>query len=360
MKQPRWILIRQAIISSIVIVVIIFLVNDIFQNSSLFFRNPRLYSFQARNGNYVCCDLHKNNILIADRTQIGIWEQFECKKDDGDYLSLITSEGNRVEADTQNKLRGLTGASLIKTSWIFEKNGDSILIRDKKGRFWHVDGDSRIVIVPRKNADSFIMVDKNRVVPIHDYLLVIMGFLFLISAIIFFQTRVYPWIALILLMIAGIFLMLYSIGIFDFLMLWDEQYHALVAKNMISNPFRPMFYTDPVLPYNYKNWTANHIWLHKQPLFLWQIAFSIWVFGAKEWAVRFPDLIMAVLLIPVIYRMGKIIVDKRTGFWAAVFFIVSHFLFRLISGSTSTDHNDVTFLFNCITLSGINVLTFVL
>ncbi len=35
---------------------------------------------------------------------------------------------------------------------------------------------------------------------------------------------------------------------------WDERYHALVAKNMIEQPFKPMLYKNPVLPYDYKDW----------------------------------------------------------------------------------------------------------
>ena len=345
LKQFRNQLLIQIFVGIIAVVVSYFLILNIISTNSIFFKNSDLFSFQARNGHFICCDLQRKNILIADRYQVGIWEQFAFHKDDGNYFQIITSEGKQVEKNNQNNLFGIPVNSGLKASWIFEKKGDSILIHDKTGNYWHLASDSRIVTSSRELADSFILVDKNRVVPFRDYLLIILGFSFLVLAIIFFQAQVHPWFAIVVLMIAGVFLVLYAIGIFDFLLLWDEQYHALVAKNMISHPFKPMLYVDPLLPYDYKSWTSNHVWLHKQPLFLWQIAISIWVFGAKEWAVRFPDLIMTLLLIPVIYRMGKIVVDNQTGFWAAVFFTVSHFLFRLITGSTFTDHNDVAFLF---------------
>jgi len=29
-----------------------------------------------------------------------------------------------------------------------------------------------------------------------------------------------------------------------FLNTWDEQFHALVAKNMMANPFKPMLYAE--------------------------------------------------------------------------------------------------------------------
>jgi len=345
LKPPGRILNHQMIIGILVVIVSFFLLKDLFENNSLFFTNPSYISFKAKNGNYVCCDLGKGEILVADRYQIGNWEQFSLKKQEDGYFTFTSSEGKRVGTDDQNNLKGISGRHVYKNSWKIVKNGDSILIRDKIGRYWHLAEDSRIVSGPRENADSFIRVDRNRVIPFQDYVLVIIGLVLLVIAIVFFQTRFPPWIALLFLMTAAFFLTLYCIRIFDFLMVWDEQYHALVARNMISHPFQPMLYSDPVFPYNYKNWIGNHIWLHKQPLFLWQMAVSIWVFGAKAWAVRFPDLVMTVLMVPAIYRMGLVIADNRTGFWAAVFFTVSHFLFRLITGSTFTDHNDVAFLF---------------
>jgi 4-amino-4-deoxy-L-arabinose transferase-like glycosyltransferase len=77
-----------------------------------------------------------------------------------------------------------------------------------------------------------------------------------------------------------------------FLILWDEQYHALVAKNMLKNPFKPTLYPVELLDYDYRNWSANYIWLHKQPLFLWQIALSLKIFGTTELAVRLPSILL--------------------------------------------------------------------
>jgi 4-amino-4-deoxy-L-arabinose transferase len=345
LKRSGMIFNRQMIIGTLIVIVSFFLLKDLGENNSLFFKNPGFLSFKAKNGNYICCDLLKDEVLVADRYQVGPWEQFSMKKQAGEYFTFITSKGKRVGTDDQNNLRGISGGPSDRSSWKIEKNGDSILIRDKNGRYWNLTGDSRVVTGPREKADSFIRMDFNKEIPFQDYILVIMGFVFLGFAIVLFQTRLKPWIALLSLMVAAFFLTLYCIRIFDFLMMWDEQYHALVARNMISHPFKPMLYSDPVLPYDYTNWIGNHIWLHKQPLFLWQMAFSIWMFGAKAWAVRFPDLVMTVLLIPAIYRMGLIVADNRTGFWAALFVTVSHFLFRLISGATFTDHNDVAFLF---------------
>jgi 4-amino-4-deoxy-L-arabinose transferase-like glycosyltransferase len=345
LKQPVRIFNGQLIIGILVIFISLFLLRDIYRNNSVFFKNPGFVSLKAKNGNYVCCDLNKQDLLIADRYQIGAWEKFSVKEQGGGFISFVSSEGKHIGADDQDNLKGISGSRVSISSWMIEKKGDSILIRDKKGRYWHLAGDLRVVNGSRENADSFIRVDDKKTIPLGDQALVIIGFGFLLVAVVFFQTRFKPMFALLFLMAAAFFLTLYCIRIFDFLMMWDEQYHALVAKNMISHPFKPMLYADPLLPYDFKNWIGNHVWLHKQPLFLWQMAVSIWMFGAKAWAARFPDLVMTVLLVPVIYRMGLVVADKRTGFWAAVFLTVSHFLFRLITGSTFTDHNDVAFLF---------------
>ncbi len=131
----------------------------------------------------------------------------------------------------------------------------------------------------------------------------------------------------------------------NFLNLWDEQYHALVAKHMLDNPFRPTLYSVPLLGFDYKNWTGNYIWLHKQPLFLWQIALSLKVFGYNALAVRLPSIILHALIPIFIYRIGKITTNANVGFYAAVCFSVAYYPLELVAGRYPTDHNDVAFLF---------------
>ncbi|MHC1707454.1 MAG: ArnT family glycosyltransferase [Bacteroidales bacterium] len=130
-----------------------------------------------------------------------------------------------------------------------------------------------------------------------------------------------------------------------FIILWDEQYHALVAKNMMHNPLKPLLFANPVMGYDYRDWTNNHIWLHKQPLFLWQIALSIKLFGTTAFAVRLPSVIMHAILPLMIYRIGKITAGQKTGFYAAVFFAAAYFPLELTAARYSTDHNDIAFLF---------------
>lgn len=148
-----------------------------------------------------------------------------------------------------------------------------------------------------------------------------------------------------LLFIGSLILGYFFANLDPFLHLWDEQFHALVAKNLSNDFLKPTLYSNPPLDYDFKNWSANHIWLHKQPLFLWQIALSIKVFGTTALAVRIPSILMHSIMIFFIYRIGKITVHKNVGFYTAFLFTVAYFPLELVAGNFSTDHNDVAFLF---------------
>jgi 4-amino-4-deoxy-L-arabinose transferase len=69
--------------------------------------------------------------------------------------------------------------------------------------------------------------------------------------------------------------------------------------------------------YDYTAWCCNHIWLHKQPLFLWQMALSMKIFGINEVALRIPNMLMSSMLTLFIYRIGSIWANKYVGFIAA-------------------------------------------
>jgi len=172
--------------------------------------------------------------------------------------------------------------------------------------------------------------------------LIISGIFFSTSVITFSRYRI---LSLSLLFIGTIVLGYFVANLDPFLNLWDEQYHALVAKNLISHPLTPRLYNEPLLHYNYKIWTDNYIWLHKQPLFLWQMALSIKVFGLNALAVRIPSIIMHAIIPLLIYRIGSITNNKTSGYFGALFFATAYFPLELIVGGYSTDHNDIAFMF---------------
>lgn len=130
-----------------------------------------------------------------------------------------------------------------------------------------------------------------------------------------------------------------------FLRIWDEQYHALVAKNMMDNPFVPMLIKDQYHSFNYQDWMTNQVWVFKQPLFLWQIAFSLKLFGTTAFAVRIPSILMHAIGTLLIYRIGKLTINETMGFYSAFFFAVSRFLLEQSAGAIATDHCDQAVLF---------------
>jgi 4-amino-4-deoxy-L-arabinose transferase-like glycosyltransferase len=116
-----------------------------------------------------------------------------------------------------------------------------------------------------------------------------------------------------LIALMGLFIRIYIIQLDPFLHDWDEKFHALVAKNMLNQPFKPMLYVHQYFKTDPFNWTFNHIWLHKQPLFLWQMALSMRIFGVNEIAVRLPSAVMGTLMILLVYRVALLTTLNKFG-----------------------------------------------
>lgn len=151
--------------------------------------------------------------------------------------------------------------------------------------------------------------------------------------------------AVLLIMVCGLFLRIYTSSSELYLHSWDERYHALVAKNLIQHPLVPSLYDNPVLPYDFRGWTSNHIWLHKQPLPLWAMAASMWLFGVNEIALRFPSIIISTLGIWITFMLGSYFFNRKTGYLAALFFSLNGLIIEITSGRVATDHIDVFFMF---------------
>lgn len=151
-------------------------------------------------------------------------------------------------------------------------------------------------------------------------------------------------LALILLMLCGFLLRLYTATDF-FLHEWDERYHALVAKNLMGHPLKPTLYDTPLLPYDYRNWTSNHIWLHKQPLPLWSIAGSMSLFGVNEIALRLPSILLTTAGIWITFSIGCYLFNKRVAFIASFLYSIHGLIIEMTAGRVATDHIDIFFLF---------------
>jgi 4-amino-4-deoxy-L-arabinose transferase-like glycosyltransferase len=173
--------------------------------------------------------------------------------------------------------------------------------------------------------------------------LILAAGIFMVLSIYFFRKK--RKLSLCLLFLGALSLGFFTATLDPFLNVWDEQYHALVAKSLMRNPLQPMLFPEHLMPFDSNVWTYNTIWLHKQPLFLWQIALSLKVFGLSALSVRIPSVVLFAIMPLLVYRIGKLALNERIGFIAALLMASAHFVLELIAGNYSTDHNDVAFLF---------------
>ncbi|MFA6951294.1 MAG: glycosyltransferase family 39 protein [Lentimicrobiaceae bacterium] len=150
--------------------------------------------------------------------------------------------------------------------------------------------------------------------------------------------------ALVMILIIALALRLF-VATDGYLHTWDERFHALVAKNLVSHPLRPTLYDNPVLPYDVDNWIANHVWLDKGPVPLWGMALSIYFVGNTDFAVRIPALILSLLSVYLTFLIGRLLFDHRIGLLAAFFHAINGLIIELAGGRVSSDHVETFFIF---------------
>ena len=165
--------------------------------------------------------------------------------------------------------------------------------------------------------------------------------LILISLVFYLKNKIS--IAVVFLILGALGLRLFMTVLDPFLNEWDERYHALVAKNMMQHPFTPTLWPKAILPYDYKEWCCNYYWVHKQPLFMWQMALSMKIFGVNEVAMRLPSAILNTLQVLLTFRIGSLLYNKKLGYLAAFLITFSYFGLEQVSGSMGREHNDVAF-----------------
>ncbi len=166
--------------------------------------------------------------------------------------------------------------------------------------------------------------------------------LFFIASI-YFHLKDKNGFSIAFLMLAGFLIFMFGAMLDPFLNIWDERFHALAAKNLMNHPLMPTLYDDPIVDMPYDRWDRFHIWIHKQPLFLWMIALSFKLFGINELSLRLPDVVLSTLVIFAIYRMGRLTAGTRVGYLAAVLSISNLYLLELLAGRQVLEHNDLIF-----------------
>lgn len=307
-------------------------------------------SIMDQHGNYVSADKTEEYCLIANRSSIDSWETFRINYQEEGFLQIQNIDYGNVRLNEQNQLIfGSSEDERYEPLRFIEIDSTHYQIQTKEGLFVKIDTNQKLVVGNSiENPETFEIKPIFKVSTLfsfNEYVWLISGFLSLLMSLTFFIFhRKVSW-SIVFLLLGG-FLLRMFIGVLDpFLNIWDEQFHALVAKNMMEHPFSPMLYKSQLFDGGSYSWIGSHIWLHKQPLFLWQIALSMKVFGINALAVRMPSIILSTLVIGCIYRVGTLLVSKETGYFSALLFACSHFCLTLVAGGYATDHNDIAFMF---------------
>ena len=179
---------------------------------------------------------------------------------------------------------------------------------------------------------------------------VFLGSAILLWGMAYWQRRSVFWSGLFVLF-AALCITVGSIFLDDFINLWDERFHALVAKNMLVNPLRPSLYAHPILGEinpQWKQqlyWDNSVIWLHKQPFFLWCMALSYKIFGFSYWAGRLPAAVFSSIFGLMFYQtLRKELKDNGLVVIITGFVLLSYYSLSLVSGRQFVDQNDAIFV----------------
>jgi 4-amino-4-deoxy-L-arabinose transferase-like glycosyltransferase len=125
----------------------------------------------------------------------------------------------------------------------------------------------------------------------------------------------------------------------------DEVFHAIVARNFLKHPLTPTLVDQPFLVYDRNDWLANHIWLHKPPMALWQIALSYSIIGVGTLALRLPSAILSTLAAWLTYLIGCHLLDRKAALIAAALQAFNPVILMLVNGYVFSDHVDISLLF---------------
>lgn len=151
---------------------------------------------------------------------------------------------------------------------------------------------------------------------------------------------------LLLLMLVNLLLKAPNLG-HPMLKVMDESFHAVVARNVLYDPFKPTLVRESYLKYDPTDWLDNHVWLHKPVLPLWIIAVSFKLIGVNALALRLPSLILSTLAVCLTFLIARRLFGLGTGLVAAAIQAIVPTMGIIVQGLVFSDAIDINLLFWC-------------
>ncbi len=301
---------------------------------------------QNKYGHFLNASRGSNSLVQGHPESVDGGFVFKLKMHDEQSFSLLEYENNALQFNGDTlQWKGVHPAEKFQ---LFRQKGRDYLASTGKdyiatsGPIFLRSKTPEIVVhrIPKRNVFGGYIANLDALFILSAFLILL--FLFANSLYAWFKLK--TWLFYGLIVLAHGLVAYFAISEFNFLAPWDEQFHALVARNLSQNPWIPKLYTESIL-YPTKLWVASEIWLHKQPLFLYQMALAIKLFGASIISVRLPSMILMALAGVFVFRIGYLWFKRSIGILASLLFCFSNYKIQLLFGQAQTDHNDLVFLF---------------
>jgi 4-amino-4-deoxy-L-arabinose transferase-like glycosyltransferase len=157
------------------------------------------------------------------------------------------------------------------------------------------------------------------------------------------DTRRRSWVLLGAIVLSSSWLLLRGLNN-DYITLFDEAVHFNVVQNLITHCCTPRLHVGDVHT-DFRDWTDNHVWLHKPPVPLLVNAGVASRWPRSPRALRMASLIFAEALVVLVFLVGIRFFDPWVAVLGAAAFGFNRYTFDLVQGRQFSGIPDLTLAF---------------
>ncbi len=303
--------------------------------------------------NYAGQFLHPSNHLLTFQDYVGD-KYFLTEPSNNDNIFIYYIENNQKYYLKQVKSNQVISDTIKETVFYMEKAGiGRYYLKNKDGLYISADSSGKVFL---QNNNPFFYLGAYKIElknkwgnyfkpSVFTWFIAGSVFWILLLFLFFFEPiRIPKYTSIIVMVLCNFCYGMFYISLDNYLNMWDEQFHAVVGKNLSDNPLKPLLFKNEMLLKEH-NWTNTTIWLHKQPLFLYQIALGIKIFSNNFFGLRFHLLIINILMSILLFQISKIVSNKTTSYIFCLLFPMFYIKNELLTGHMATEHNDLSFAF---------------